>query len=220
MTLIIEALARHLGDDEPIDGFSPRKLRHYYLLNPEEDGKQRYKLLLTQTDEQTLLAIVAQRALPNPSSLRLKDNFDFFQERVNELGEDLVPLCKGLAKLMVVDISLSRQQDNPQLIFESMNSTGLALSQADLIRNFVLMGLKRDQQQRLYSEHWRPMELALWTGCLRQAFRQLHATLSDAQDRQQSQSQTGLRRIQILCAPSKSGVTRRRNPGGGCAKIC
>ena len=160
VTLIIEALARHLGDDEPIDGFSPRKLRHYYLLNPEEDGKQRYKLLLTQTDEQTLLAIVAQRALPNPSSLRLKDNFDFFQERVNELGEDLVPLCKGLAKLMVVDISLSRQQDNPQLIFESMNSTGLALSQADLIRNFVLMGLKRDQQQRLYSEHWRPMELA------------------------------------------------------------
>ena len=160
VTLIIEALARHLGDDEPIDGFSPRKLRHYYLLNPEEDGKQRYKLLLTQTDEQTLLAIVAQRALPNPSSLRLKDNFDFFQERVNELGEDLVPLCKGLAKLMVVDISLSRQQDNPQLIFESMNSTGLALSQADLIRNFVLMGLKPGQQQRLYTEHWRPMELA------------------------------------------------------------
>ena len=61
---------------------------------------------------------------------------------------------------MVVDIALSREQDNPQLIFESMNSTGLELSQADLIRNFVLMGLEPDRQARLYSEHWRPMEIS------------------------------------------------------------
>ena len=61
---------------------------------------------------------------------------------------------------MVVDISLSRDQDNPQLIFESMNSTGLALSQADLIRNFVLMGLEPGRQEKLYTEHWRPMEVA------------------------------------------------------------
>ena len=61
---------------------------------------------------------------------------------------------------MVVDISLSRDQDNPQLIFESMNSTGLELSQADLIRNFILMGLEPAQQTRLYTDHWRPMEVA------------------------------------------------------------
>ena len=61
---------------------------------------------------------------------------------------------------MVVDISLSRDQDNPQLIFESMNSTGRELSQADLIRNFVLMGLEPAHQTRLYQDHWRPMELA------------------------------------------------------------
>ncbi len=160
VSLIIEALARHLGDSEPIDGFSAKKLRHYYLLNPLEDGKQRYKLVLTQTDEQTLLAIVDQKPLPTQSSLRVGETFRFFKERVTALGEDLVPFCKGLEKLMVVDISLSREQDNPQLIFESMNSTGLELSQADLIRNFVLMGLEPDRQVRLYSEHWRPMELA------------------------------------------------------------
>ena len=56
-------------------------------------------------------------------------------------GENIGPLCKGLEKLMLVDIALDRTHDNPQLIFESMNSTGLELSQADLIRNFVLMGL-------------------------------------------------------------------------------
>ena len=61
---------------------------------------------------------------------------------------------------MVVDVALSREQDNPQLIFESMNSTGRALSQADLIRNFVLMGLEPAQQTQFYEDHWRPMELA------------------------------------------------------------
>ena len=65
-----------------------------------------------------------------------------------------------MAKLVIVDIALNRDQDNPQLIFESMNSTGRELSQADLIRNFILMGLDTNQQQRLYKEHWRPMEVA------------------------------------------------------------
>ncbi len=62
----------------------------------------------------------------------------------------LVAVCKGLAKLVVVDIALNRDQDNPQLIFESMNSTGKELSQADLIRNYILMGLEPELQTRLY----------------------------------------------------------------------
>ena len=67
---------------------------------------------------------------------------------------------QGLAKLVVVDISLNRDQDNPQLIFESLNSTGRELSQADLIRNFILMGLEPELQARLYQDFWRPMEVA------------------------------------------------------------
>jgi len=61
---------------------------------------------------------------------------------------------------VVVDISLNRDQDNPQLIFESMNSTGRELTQADLIRNFILMGLEPKQQTKLYESYWRPMEVA------------------------------------------------------------
>ena len=49
--LILEALARHLGEAEPVDGFSARKLRSYYLLNPLEEGERAFKLLLTQTDK-------------------------------------------------------------------------------------------------------------------------------------------------------------------------
>ena len=158
--LILEVLARRVGDGEPVDGFSAKKLRSYYLLNPLEEGERGFKLLLTQTDKTSLLALMQQRAQPAEASLRVEENFTFFKERVEALGQDLTPLCKGLAKLMVVDIALSRGQDNPQLIFESMNSTGRELSQADLIRNFVLMGLEPGQQTTLYEEHWRPMEVS------------------------------------------------------------
>ena len=158
--LMLEALARRVGDAQPVDGFSAKKLRNYYLLNPLEEGERGFKLLLTQTDKQSLLALMQQQPQPAEPSLRITENFAFFEEQVQAVGADLTALCKGIAKLMIVDIALSRDQDNPQLIFESMNSTGRALSQADLIRNFILMGLAPPQQTRLYEVHWRPMEVA------------------------------------------------------------
>ncbi len=160
LMLILEALARRLGNTEPVGGFSAKKLRSYYLLNPLEDGERGYKLLLTQTDKQSLLALLQQNPDPAEPSLRIKENFAYFEEWVQAVGDDLMALCRGLAKLMIVDLALNRDQDNPQLIFESMNSTGRELSQADLIRNFILMGLEPTQQTRLYEDHWRPMEVA------------------------------------------------------------
>jgi uncharacterized protein with ParB-like and HNH nuclease domain/predicted transport protein len=159
VTLLIEALARALGSGEPLDGFSAKKLRNYYLLNPLEEEERRYKLLLSQTDKTTLKAVVDQQPKPNGYSLRVEGNFALFQEWVAALGGHLVPLCNGLAKLIIVDISLNRDQDNPQLIFESLNSTGRELTQADLIRNFILMGLEPQLQTRLYEQFWRPMEV-------------------------------------------------------------
>ena len=160
VTLLLEALARHLGDKEPVEGFSARKIRSYYLQNPLEDGEKAFKLLLTQTDKDTLTALVEQRPLPQDGSVRIQQNFQLFERRMSDLGAaDLAVLCKGLAKLVIVDVSLNREQDNPQLIFESMNSTGRELSQADLIRNYVLMGLDPKHQTELYERHWRPMEL-------------------------------------------------------------
>jgi uncharacterized protein with ParB-like and HNH nuclease domain len=159
VTLLIEALARSLNDSEPLEGFSAKKLRNYYLLNPLEDEERRYKLMLSQTDKASLIALLDGDARPKDHSLRIEGNFEFFKERVAEVKNDLSALCKGLAKLVIVDISLNRDQDNPQLIFESLNSTGRELSQADLIRNFILMGLEPQLQTKLYDKYWRPMEL-------------------------------------------------------------
>lgn len=105
------------------------------------------------------MALLDQQTKPKEYSLRIEENFTFFQERVAEMQDALSVLCKGVAKLVIVDISLSRDQDNPQLIFESLNSTGRELSQADLIRNFILMGLEPQLQTRLYELYWRPMEV-------------------------------------------------------------
>ena len=163
VTLLVAALARALDkmNSEHLDdlGFSPRKLRNYYLLNPEEKGERHYKLILSQTDKDTLTAFVEGSNLPAEFSKRVAENFAFFETWISACNGDVTALCKGLAKLVVVDIALDRSQDNPQLIFESMNSTGRELTQADLIRNFILMGLDPDHQTKLYTDHWRPMEI-------------------------------------------------------------
>lgn len=159
VTLLIAALANALGETEPLEDFSAAKLRGYFLLNPLEKEERRYKLILSQTDKASLIAIVSGGEQPKECSLRVTENFKLFEELIAGCKGDLVAVCKGLAKLVVVDIALSRDQDNPQLIFESMNSTGRELSQADLIRNFVLMELEPSLQTRLYEQYWRPMEM-------------------------------------------------------------
>ncbi len=89
---------------------------------------------------------------------RVYENYHVLLDMIKKSGIDLGKLYQGIAKLIVVDISLDRDHDNPQLIFESLNSTGLDLSQADLIRNFVLMKLEPKEQTELYNEYWYPME--------------------------------------------------------------
>ncbi len=159
ITLLITALANAIGDQEIAEGFSRRKLRNYYLLNPEEEGEMHFKLILSQTDKDSLINIIRDIEKPQNYSIRIVDNFRLFESLINNQKDDLKLICKGLAKLLVVDLALSRDQDNPQLIFESMNSTGRELSQADLIRNYILMGLEPKLQTELYEKYWRPMEI-------------------------------------------------------------
>jgi uncharacterized protein with ParB-like and HNH nuclease domain/predicted transport protein len=161
VTLLISALAQHMetkGVSELLDTFSTKKLRNYYLLNPDEDGELHFKLILSETDKDTLLAILKAVPMPTESSIRITENLALFQDLILLHHDELEAICKGIAKLVIVDVSLDRTQDKPQLIFESLNSTGRELSQADLIRNFILMGLERKPQAELYKTYWRPME--------------------------------------------------------------
>lgn len=158
VSLLIAALAEAVGEQEFLEGFNQAQLRGFYLTNPLLSGEKRYKLILSLTDNATLRAIVDGKPDPENPSVRVRENFAFFREKLTNAAI-LETVCIGLSKLIVVDISLQRGNNNPQLIFESMNSTGKKLSQADLIRNYILMGLENDRQTSLYNDYWRRMEL-------------------------------------------------------------
>jgi uncharacterized protein with ParB-like and HNH nuclease domain/predicted transport protein len=158
LTLLLVALGRAIQLRGEPTGVSHEQIRQSYLTNAHEKDESRYKLLLTQADRETLKRLIDGTELPEPASRRLVENYQFFEEQIANTPIELTSLLRGIAKLIVVDISLDRQHDNPQLIFESLNSTGLDLSQADLIRNYVLMALEPNEQTNLYTNRWQPME--------------------------------------------------------------
>jgi len=166
VSLILAALAARLDQEpahlqEPIEGFSPVEIRESYLINRHKSDERRFKLLLSQGDRDALMAVVEGREPPAGTVSRVLDNAAHFRSKLQDSALDLATVCRGISKLQVVDVRLQLGVDHPQLVFEAMNSTGKKLSQADLIRNFVLMDLPADSQASLWKSHWRPMELEL-----------------------------------------------------------
>lgn len=116
------------------------------------------KLKLKQTDNNA----IAFKAILNGTENELdkysnvKENFSYFKTQINE--GNFTTILNGLKRLIFVEISLERDKDDPQRIFESLNSTGLDLSQSDLIRNFILMDLEPKEQNKIYDQIWNPIE--------------------------------------------------------------
>jgi uncharacterized protein with ParB-like and HNH nuclease domain/predicted transport protein len=157
LSLLLIALKNAIaGAKEPV-GIVPEQIGQY-LHNPYVEGESRYKLLLTQSDKETFKRLADDLPDLPEASPRLLQNLKFFADEIRKTTVPLADIFRGIGKLMLVDIALDRQHDNPQLIFESLNSTGLDLSQTDLIRNYVLMGLEPDKQNHLYTSYWHPLE--------------------------------------------------------------
>lgn len=116
------------------------------------------KLKLKQTDNNA----IAFKAILNGTENELekysnvKENYGYFKTQITE--ENFTTILNGLKRLIFVEISLERDKDDPQRIFESLNSTGLDLSQSDLIRNFILMDLEPKEQNKIYDQIWNPIE--------------------------------------------------------------
>ncbi len=159
ITLLFIALRDHLNDeDEFLKKFSRKKIESY-LINSDKDGDKKFRLILSESDKDTLLSLIDKnKRKPSEPSVKIVENFELFEKWISENTDKLETIFKGLDKLMVVEISLERGKDNPQLIFESMNSTGKDLTQTDLIRNYILMGLELEKQKVFYKKYWRAME--------------------------------------------------------------
>lgn len=138
------------------------KIKNQFLYNSDEIDEDKYKLLLNVQDKETYIKLIDNTIFTvNKPATNIIKCYEFFYEHIEDfIKQDgqIDEIYAGIFKLSLVSISLDKDSDNPQMIFESMNSTGKDLSQTDLLRNYLLMDLTPEKQTRLYKTYWKPME--------------------------------------------------------------
>lgn len=133
------------------------RIHKTYLINEFAPEAEKLKLKPTENNKEALRHILNSEIREEFKGYsKIIENFNFFKNSITAENYEIVQ--RGLSKLIFIDIALDRQRDNPQRIFESLNSTGLELSQADLIRNYILMGLSRINQENIYKSFWEVIE--------------------------------------------------------------
>lgn len=153
ITLLFIALRNHSSDEVK------RKEIESYLINSNKDGDKKFRLILSESDKDTLLSLIDKnKRKPSELSLKITENFKLFEEWIRKNTDKLETIFKGLKKLMIVWIALEKGKDDPQLIFESMNSKGVELTKTDLIRNYIIMETEVKKQEDFYNQYWRAME--------------------------------------------------------------
>lgn len=151
--LVLYRLAINLGNKK-----LEYRINETYLINKYAESEEKLKLRPTENNDRALKYLLrSDHNEEFPDYSRVIENFNYFNSRISEENYEVV--LSGLNKIMFVEISLDREKDDPQRIFESLNSTGLELSQADLIRNYILMGLSRKDQNKIYENYWEQIEI-------------------------------------------------------------
>ena len=160
LTLLMVALRDHIreidwvggGEDSP----TADRIDACFLKNTQEDGDRNYKLLLRRADDATLRSLIDNARRPDAFSTLIVEAYEHFRSLLQDCDPDQV--YREVSRLMVVDVVLDRRHDDPQLVFESLNSTGVDLGSSDLIRNYILMRLSEPQQTHLYDQYWSSVE--------------------------------------------------------------
>ncbi|GHS00151.1 hypothetical protein JP0112_08190 [Helicobacter pylori] len=154
ITLLLTALRNHLSDE-----VKRKEIEDHYLINSDKDGDKKFRLILSESDRDTLLSLIDKdRRKPSEPSSKIVENFKLFEEWIRKNTNQLETIFKGLEKLMIVEIALEKGKNDPQLIFESMNSKGMELAQTDLIRNYIVMEIEIEKQEGFYNKYWRAIE--------------------------------------------------------------
>lgn len=159
LSLLLLALRDYAIKNPEDTTINARRIDNMLLKNEYESGDERYKLLLTETDRDILMRLVEEKPIPDDTRSKLLDNYKFFAGKIANKELQPAEVYESIGKLQIVNITLDRSVDDAQAIFESLNSTGKELSESDLIRNYVLMGLEPTEQTYVYEHLWRPMEL-------------------------------------------------------------
>lgn len=158
LTLLLLALRDYAIMNPSDTTINARRIDNMLLKNEYESDDERYKLLLTETDRDILIRLVEEKPIAEGTRSRLIENYNFFADKLSDKEIQPAEVYESIGKLQIVNITLDRAVDDAQAIFESLNSTGKELSESDLIRNYVLMGLEPSEQTYVYEHLWRPTE--------------------------------------------------------------
>lgn len=127
-----------------------------YLINEDLKNEEKIKLKPSNNDNIALKNIIENMNIISDEYSRIYENYEFFNNKINI--DNFSYITEGLKKLVFIEVGLEKNKDEPQEIFQSLNSTGLDLSQGDLIRNYILMGLDFNIQEKIYKQYWTPIE--------------------------------------------------------------
>ena len=158
MMLLFEALARKIENDGKDFGALAADSLRRLICNDSGRGDDMYRIRLSSDDQKDFVDLMKKNAsTENAEKSKILKNFNFFTEKIAELSEEEAKgFSKGLTGLRVVSISLSRRDDDPQYVFESMNSKGKPLRVSDLARNYLLM--KLEDQEEMHKKYWLQIE--------------------------------------------------------------
>lgn len=161
LTLLLTALRDWMREtNTALDDIDAEGITRRYL---HADGSAReLKLILSRVDRKTMQAVVEGEELPQDEedlSQNVANNYRLFRSKMDDAfsAGDAQVIWNGIRHLLIIAASLDGD-DRPQLIFESLNSKGMPLTTADLIRNLLLVNASIDEQTRLYNTYWAPIE--------------------------------------------------------------
>ena len=158
ITLLLLAISNLIaqGKVKTDEGRLDEQIRERFLISPWASEDDKIKIRPVKSDREALVKLFGDEE-DYDSSSNLTINYQYFYDRVMKEEVPVADLYAAIGKLEIISITLD-QGDNAQLIFESLNSTGLALTEGDKIRNYVLMGLPTQDQTKYYDTYWSKIE--------------------------------------------------------------
>ena len=157
LLLIAMINAEKEGLIKAADAKLAKKIHKCYLVDEYQEDERKVKLKPIKKDLQAFDALFESSKEQHIKESNVTRNYHFLYDKITRSGLTLDELFDAIKKLEVINIRLD-EDDDPQLIFESLNSTGLDLSEADKIRNYLLMSLSPAEQDELYTRFWNPIE--------------------------------------------------------------
>lgn len=158
--LILLSAVRDKAEEDGLVELSA-EINETMLVNRFKKGEEYFKLLPTQVDKEIFKKIIKKEITEADAASGLVKCYYYFKSKLNDLTLDVEQLKNGiLQNLSIVSIVLS-PDDNPYLVFESLNAKGQPLTEADLIRNYLFMRIDPSEQEEMYKSYWLPMQTNL-----------------------------------------------------------